>query len=54
MHVFKLPVRVLAMEYEEGEEEHLELVFGSVDDEKDSTKNVKSNQLYGALCSGRA
>ncbi|KAL8948896.1 MAG: hypothetical protein Q9222_004954 [Ikaeria aurantiellina] len=50
MHVFKLPVRVLAMKDAEGEEEHLELVFGSVkDDEKARGGPVKTNQVYGTM-----
>lgn len=46
-------MRVLAMKDEEGEEEHLELVFGSVDDEQGSAKRVKRNQVYGTFCGGR-
>ncbi len=52
MHIFKLPVRVLVSKDEEGEGEHLELVFGSVDDEKISERTIKANRTYGTLPKG--
>ncbi|KAL8902620.1 MAG: hypothetical protein Q9207_004533 [Kuettlingeria erythrocarpa] len=51
-HIFKLPVRVLVSKDEEGEGEHLELVFGSVDDEKMSERTIKPNRTYGTLPKG--
>lgn len=49
MHVFKQPVKILAMKDEEGEEEHLELVFGNIDKGKAEGNAVKTNQLYGTM-----
>ncbi|KAI4275061.1 MAG: hypothetical protein LQ337_003472 [Flavoplaca oasis] len=49
LHIFKLPVRILVSRDEEGEGEHLELVFGSVDKEKISERTIKANRTYGTL-----
>ncbi|KAI4198357.1 MAG: hypothetical protein LQ346_002781 [Caloplaca aetnensis] len=54
LHIFKLPVRILVSKDEEGEGEHLELVFGSVDDEKMSERTIKVNRTYGTLPNGVA
>ena len=54
LHIFKLPVRVLAANDEEGEGEHLELVFGNVDQEQIRDNNIKVNLAYGTMpCSAR-
>ncbi|KAL8754912.1 MAG: hypothetical protein Q9184_004957 [Pyrenodesmia sp. 2 TL-2023] len=52
LHIFKLPVRILVSKDEEGEGEHLELVFGTVDDEKMSERTIKANRTYGTLPRG--
>lgn len=52
MHIFKLPVRILVSKDEEGEGEHLELVFGKVDEEKMEERTIKSNRAYGTLPRG--
>ncbi|KAL9591419.1 MAG: hypothetical protein Q9179_007742 [Wetmoreana sp. 5 TL-2023] len=49
MHIFKLPVRVLVSKDEEGEGEHLELVFGQVDNEKTEERRIRENRTYGTL-----
>ncbi|KAL8902718.1 MAG: hypothetical protein Q9207_004430 [Kuettlingeria erythrocarpa] len=49
LHIFKLPVRILAMTDEEGEGEHLELVFGNVDEGKLETNTIKPNRTYGTM-----
>ncbi|KAL8794960.1 MAG: hypothetical protein Q9195_002542 [Heterodermia aff. obscurata] len=49
LHIFKLPVRVLVSKDEEGEGEHLELVFGQVDGEKTLERTVVANRTYGTL-----
>ncbi|KAI4115064.1 MAG: hypothetical protein LQ345_004271, partial [Seirophora villosa] len=49
LHIFKLPVRVLAMADEEGEGEHLELVFGNVDEEKMEKNTIRPNRTYGTM-----
>lgn len=46
LHIFKLPVRVLVVKDEEGEGEHLELVFGNVDQEKIEDTTIKANVAY--------
>lgn len=49
LDIFKLPVRVLAIRDDEGDGEHLELVFGNKD-EKDTTGTpIKPNRVYGTL-----
>ena len=51
LNIFKLPVRVLAIRDSEGDGEHLELVFGSVDQEAKNTRGtpIKPNRVYGTL-----
>lgn len=50
LHIFKLPVRILTFRDLEGEGEHLELVFGSVD-EKDAAGRhiIQANRAYGTM-----
>lgn len=45
LHIFQLPVRVFAMADQEGDGEHLELVFG---DETDGDL-IKANRKYGTM-----
>ena len=52
LHIFKLPVRILVSRDEEGEGEHLELVFGPVDEAKTKARTIKPNRTYGTLPSG--
>ena len=53
LHIFKLPVRVLVRKDEEGEGEHLELVFGSeAEQEKTDDTTVKANRSYGTMNRG--
>lgn len=52
LHIFKIPVRVLMLKDEEGEGEHLELVFGTVDEEKTRGKTIQANRTYGTLPNG--
>ncbi|KAL8917164.1 MAG: hypothetical protein Q9208_008133, partial [Pyrenodesmia sp. 3 TL-2023] len=49
LHIFKLPVRILARTDEEDESEHLELVFGNVDKEKTGMNTIKPNCTYGTM-----
>ena len=49
LHIFKLPVRILAMNDLEGEGEHLELVFGDVEHEKTKDSTIKPNRAYGTM-----
>jgi len=49
LSIFKLPVRVLATRDAEGHGEHLELVFGSVDEKTVDYRAIKANQLYGTM-----
>lgn len=52
LHIFKLPVRILVSRDEEGEGEHLELVFGQVDEAKTKERTIKPNTTYGTLPRG--
>ncbi|KAL8679289.1 MAG: hypothetical protein Q9186_004433 [Xanthomendoza sp. 1 TL-2023] len=57
LHIFKLPVRILVFKDDEGEGEHLELVFGNgngaADEEKMPTeRTIKPNRTYGTLPPG--
>lgn len=52
LHIFKLPVRILVSRDDEGEGEHLELVFGPVDEAKTKARTIKPNRTYGTLPSG--
>ena len=47
--IFKLPVRVLVREDAEGEGEHLELVVGDVEQEKNDKSTVKPNRACGTM-----
>lgn len=47
--IFKLPVRVLAIRDEEGDGEHLELVFGTTDEKTVENKIIKPNRVYGTM-----
>lgn len=47
--IFKLPVRILTMRDEEGDGEHLELVFGSVDEKSVEHRVIKPNRVYGTM-----
>lgn len=49
MNIFKLPVRVLAMRDAEGDGEHLELVFGNVDEKTIESRTIKANRVYGTM-----
>lgn len=48
IRIFKIPVRILAVGDEEGEGEHLELMFGNVDEEAEN-KTIKPNRKYGTM-----
>ncbi|KAL8835187.1 MAG: hypothetical protein Q9170_003433 [Blastenia crenularia] len=52
LHIFKLPVRVLVSKDVEGEGEHLELVFGQMDEEKITGRTIETNRTYGTLPRG--
>lgn len=47
--MFKLPVRVLAIRDDEGDGEHLELVFGAMDEKTVENKIIKPNRVYGTM-----
>ena len=47
--IFKLPVRILAMRDDEGDGEHLEQVFGNVDEKSVEHRIIKPNRTYGTL-----
>ena len=49
MHIFRTPVRVLAFMDNEGESEHLEMVFGHELSEDDKKRTIKPNRTYGTL-----
>lgn len=49
LKIFKLPVRVLAIRDDEGDAEHLELVFGNVDEKSVENKMIKKNRVYGTM-----
>ena len=49
LNIFKIPVRVLATRDAEGEGEHLELVFGSVDEKDAKGTPIQPNRVYGTL-----
>ena len=49
LNIFKLPVRVLAKRDAEGDGEHLELVFGSVDEKTVERGTIKKNRVYGTM-----
>ncbi|KAI4260961.1 MAG: hypothetical protein L6R42_003830 [Xanthoria sp. 1 TBL-2021] len=49
LDIFKIPVRVLAVRDSEGDGEHLELVFGDVDEKEVRGTRIKPNRVYGTL-----
>ena len=49
LNIFKLPVRVLAFRDVEGDGEHLELVFGKLDEKALENKTIKANRVYGTM-----
>ena len=49
LNIFKLPVRVLTFRDEEGDGEHLELVFGDLDEKTLENKTIKANRVYGTM-----
>ena len=49
LHIFKLPVRIVASKDEEGEGEHLELVFGDETEEKSSRNLIEPNRAYRTM-----
>ena len=54
LHVFKTPVRILAFRDEEGDGEHLELVFGNESggektEGEEEKKTIKANRKYGTM-----
>lgn len=49
LKVFKLPVRVLTTRDEEGEGEHLELVYGSMGEKSLQNRTIKKNRVYGTM-----
>ena len=49
IRIFKTSVRILALSDEEGEGEHLELVFGEVKEEIAQKKAIKPNRVYGTM-----
>ncbi|KAL8834805.1 MAG: hypothetical protein Q9170_003601 [Blastenia crenularia] len=52
LQIFKLPVLILVSKDVEGEGEHLELVFGHIDDEKVEERKIKPDRTYGTLPKG--
>ena len=46
---FELPVRVLVTTNKEGDGEHLEMVFGDVDDGEAEKRRIKPGRVYGRL-----
>ena len=49
LNIFKLPVRVLAFRDAEGDGEHLELVFGDLDEKTLESRTIKANRAYGTM-----
>ena len=49
LNIFKLPVRVLTFRDAEGDGEHLELVFGNLDEKALENKTIKANRVYGTM-----
>ena len=47
--IFELPVRVLVTPDDEGDGEHLEMVFGDVDDEEAEKRRIMPGRVYGRL-----
>lgn len=49
IRIFRTPVRILTMSDQEGEGEHLELVFGDIEDEDPQKRAIKPNRKYGTM-----
>ena len=50
LNIFKLPVRVLAIrDDEQSDGEHLELVFGDIDEKTSQHTTIKENRVYGTI-----
>ena len=49
LNIFKLPVRVLAKKDIEGDGEHLELVFGRVDEKTIEQETIRPDRVYGTM-----
>ena len=50
LNIFKLPVRVLAIrDNEQGDGEHLELVFGDMGEKTTQHTTIKANRVYGTI-----
>ena len=49
LNIFKLPVRVLAFRDAEDDGEHLELVFGKMDEKTLKSGTIKANRAYGTM-----
>ena len=47
--IFELPVRVLVTPDNEGDGEHLEMVFGDVDNEEAEKRRIRPGRVYGRL-----
>lgn len=52
-HIFKLPVRIVTRKDDEGDGEHLELVFGGVKEDEVKQRTIKANRNYGTMLSLR-
>lgn len=51
LHIFQLPVRMFARPDDEGDGEHLELVFG---DKETDGRLIKANRAYGTMPSSKS
>lgn len=49
MRIYKLPVHILAARDGDSDGEHLELVFGEVDEEVAAQRRIKVNRAYGTM-----
>ena len=50
LHIYKIPVRVLALrDKEDNDGEHLELVFGNLDEKSIQHQVIKENGVYGTM-----
>ena len=47
--IFELPVRVLVSRDNKGDGEHLEMVFGDIDDEEARKRRIMPGRVYGRL-----
>ena len=52
LHIFKIPVRMLVSKDAEGEGEHLELVFGNLDEGKAKEITIVANRIDETLPEG--